>query len=126
MFEFKYADEEKMKREAVRVEHPSLKVTLGQTKIFFPVIDLSVTGVAFKPGRYAKKFSGAAGKIAYLSIWFGKDLIVSNIKAKVVRAVDEMIAFQLQEVSQEHERKLDKLVLEIQKMMIEQKKKRKI
>ena len=124
MIEFKYEDEDKMKRGAVRVEHPSLKVTLGKTKVFFPVIDLSVAGVAFKPGRYAKKFSGATGKIAYLSVWFDKDLIVSNIKAKVVRAVDEMIAFQFQDVSQEHEKRLDKLVLEIQKMMIEQRKKR--
>ncbi|WP_457571234.1 PilZ domain-containing protein [Desulfovulcanus sp.] len=120
-FDVKYPGEEQLKRQAYRIKLPGLKVSLeGERQNLFPVLDLSATGMAFEPARHVHFMEGA---LINVSLWWQNKLILSNLKARIVRVANKLVACQFEEMDYRQELKLDKFILEVQKKMISLKKK---
>ncbi len=116
-FEIKMDGDEKL-RQAYRTRVPGLDVRVV-TQVGpqdFPVSDISATGFAFtdNPRNYS------SGMEFSFDLLLGKRLFLGNLKAKVMRVLDKgIIGCNFMEMERRQEIKLDKLVLEVQKRLIE-------
>ncbi len=118
--EIKIDGEDKL-RQAYRTRVPGLDVRLNTKTgpVDCPVNDISALGFAFadNPRSYS------AGLVFTFDLLLGKKIFLGDLKAKVVRVLDNgVIGCNFQELDRRQEIKLDKLVLEVQKHLIEMRK----
>ncbi|MFP4392966.1 MAG: PilZ domain-containing protein [Desulfohalobiaceae bacterium] len=119
-FEFDYPNEGNP-RKAYRVQVAGLKASFQGENVFWQVKDLSAMGL----GVYAdpQKLVLNSGQEVSISLFRYGELLLQELPAKVIRQNQEVAAFEFQKMGRRQEYELDKLVLEIQKEMIERKKK---
>ena len=116
-FDIKMDGDDKL-RQAYRTRVPGLDVRII-TKAGpqdFPVSDISATGFAFadSPRNYS------SGMVFSFDLLLGKKLFLGDLKAKVMRVLDKgIIGCNFESMDRRQEIKLDKLVLEVQKRLIE-------
>jgi len=117
-FDIKIDGDDKL-RQAYRTRVPGLDVRVV-TKAGpqdFAVLDISATGFAFSdnPRGYSP------GMILSCDLLLGKRLFLGDLKAKVMRVLDQknIIGCNFETMERRQEIKLDKLVLEVQKRLIE-------
>lgn len=117
-FDIKMDGDDKL-RQAFRTRVPGLdvRVVTKSGPQDFPVSDISASGFAFaaNPRDYS------SGMILSFDLLLGKRLFLGDLKAKVMRVITEkgIIGCNFQEMERRQEIKLDKLVLEVQKRLIE-------
>ena len=117
-FDIAMPSEEDKFRQAYRTRVPGLDVRF-MTKtgvIECQVRDISAGGFAFadEPRSYSN------GQELVVDILLAKKLFLGDIKAKVMRVLDNgVIGCNFKEMDRRQEIKLDKLVLEVQKRLIE-------
>jgi len=122
-FDIKMDGEEKL-RQAYRTRVPGLdvRVVTQNGPKDFPVLDISASGFAFNdsPRGYS------SGMILSFDLLLGKRLFLGDLKAKVMRVIAEkgIIGCNFEGMDRRQEIKLDKLVLEVQKRLIELRKAR--
>lgn len=108
-------------RKAYRISLPGLVVWIKEKQHFFVVEDISACGVAFRP--FSANDSFQVNQQLSMSIYFKKRLIVKDLLAKVVRRAEKIIACEFDGLDHRQEYRLDKFVLEVQKTMINKRKK---
>jgi len=116
-FEIKMDGDDKL-RQAFRTRVPGLdvRVITQNGPQDFPVNDISATGFAFadSPRKYS------SGMVFSFDLLLGKRLFLGDLKGKVMRVLDKgIIGCNFMEMERRQEIKLDKLVLEVQKRLIE-------
>lgn len=105
-------------RQAYRTRVPGLdvRVITQSGPQDFSVLDISATGFAFadNPRNYS------SGMIFSFDLLLNKRLFLGDLKAKVMRVLDKgIIGCNFEAMDRRQEIKLDKLVLEVQKRLIE-------
>jgi len=116
-FEIKVDEEDKL-RQAYRTRVPGLDIRINTKKgpLDFPVQDISATGFAFldNPRGYS------SGMEFTFDLLLSKKLFLGELNAKVMRVLDKgIIGCNFMAMDRRQEIKLDKLVLEVQKRLIE-------
>ncbi|MBI5520964.1 MAG: PilZ domain-containing protein [Desulfovibrio sp.] len=116
-FDIKMDGDDKL-RQAFRTRVPGLdvRVVTQAGPQDFPVSDISASGFAFadNPRGYS------SGMVFSFDLLLGKKLFLGDLKAKVMRVLDKgIIGCNFLEMDRRQEIKLDKLVLEVQKRLIE-------
>jgi len=116
-FDIKVDEEDKL-RQAYRTRVPGLDIRINTKKgpLDFPVSDISASGFAFEdnPRGYS------SGLEFTFDLLLSKKLFLGDLKAKVMRVLDRgIIGCNFMEMDRRQEIKLDKLVLEVQKRLIE-------
>lgn len=117
-FDIKMDGDDKL-RQAFRTRVPGLdvRVITQSGPQDFSVRDISATGFAFSdnPRNYSP------GMIFSFDLLLGKKLFLGDLKAKVMRVLNDqkIIGCNFEKMDRRQEIKLDKLVLEVQKRMIE-------
>ncbi len=105
-------------RKAYRVSIPGLKVIIKGRDDDYQAMDISAGGVAFsfsekdKPGL-------ATGREIELSLKIKNRVFLENLRAVVIKSRDDFAACEFRDIPFRQEVLLDKLVLEVQKRMIE-------
>ncbi len=107
-------------RKAFRTKVPGLNVRFSALKKVYEVKDLSASGFAIlEPEKVFKE-----GQTIEADLLIKKKLFLSGIKTEVMRVLDNgIIGINFIELERQKQAKLDKLVLEVQKRLIELKKK---
>jgi len=107
-------------RKAFRTRVPGLTVRFPSLKKIFEVKDLSATGFAvLDPTKGFKE-----GQALEVDMLINKKLFVGECKAQVMRVLDNgIIGINFVDLGRQQQSKLDKLVLEVQKRLIELRKK---
>lgn len=107
-------------RKAFRTKVPGLTVRFSALQKVFEVKDLSATGFAIlDPDKGFKE-----GQILEADLLISKKLFLKGIKAETMRVLDNgIIGINFVELERQKQVKLDKLVLEVQKRLIELRKK---
>jgi PilZ domain. len=123
-FDIQMPTEDDKLRQAFRTRVPGLAVRINTEKgvLDCPVSDISATGFAFvdNPRGYSN------GQEIVVDILLAKKLFLGDIKAKVMRVLDKgIIGCNFMGMERRQEIRLDKLVLEVQKRLIELRKARK-
>ena len=114
-FEFKLDLPWESKRSAYRAHVPGLYAFIHEKERQYEVHDLSATGLAFFDGP--EGFS--VGKLLTIDLSMNGKVFVQGIPAVVVRVQDNgLTACLLEELDRWQEEKLDKLILEVQKLLI--------
>lgn len=111
------------KRRCFRVYHPKLFVKINffnEETHLFHVKNISSYGIAFYPFNKKELFS--LNQQLLCSIIFESEVVVKDIKAKVVRITSDAVCCEFFDLSRREEYKLDELVLKIQKDQIKLKK----
>lgn len=108
-------------RKAYRISLPGLVLKIKERQQFYVVEDISACGVAFRPSSANDSFQ--VEQELTMSLVFKKRLIVKELLAKVVRRAEKIIACEFIELDHRQEYRLDKFVLEVQKIMINKQKK---
>jgi hypothetical protein len=116
-FDIEVSEEDKL-RQAYRTRVPGLDIRINSAKgpLDFPVSDISASGFAFEdsPRGYS------SGQEFSFDLMLGKKIFLSELKGKVMRVLDRgIIGCNFLEMGRNQEIKLDKLVLEVQKRLIE-------
>lgn len=117
-FDIKMDGEDKL-RQAYRTRVPGLdvRVITQSGPKDFPVQDISASGFAFvdNPRAYS------SGMIFSFDLLLNKRLFLGDLKGKVMRVITEksIIGCNFEGMERRQEIKLDKLVLEVQKRLIE-------
>lgn len=117
-FDIKMDGDDKL-RQAFRTRVPGLdvRVVTQNGPQDFPVSDISASGFAFNdsPRGYSP------GMVLSFDLLLSKRLFLGDLKAKVMRIIAEkgIIGCTFMEMERRQEIKLDKLVLEVQKRLIE-------
>ncbi len=111
-------DEEDKLRQAYRTRVPGLDIRINSKRgpLDFPVSDISALGFAFEdnPRGYSP------GQEFTFDLLLAKKLFLGDLKAKVMRVLDRgIIGCNFLVMERRQEIKLDKLVLEVQKRLIE-------
>ena len=108
-------------RKAFRTRVPGLAVRFPALKKVFEVKDVSATGFAVLDQE--KKFK--EGQSLEVDLLIKKKVFVAECKAEVMRVLDNgIIGINFVDMSRQQQAKLDKLVLEVQKRLIELRKKK--
>ncbi len=119
-FEFTLAEDEQGQRLAYRALVHGIEARIGANKATLPVADISVSGCAF---QLCEGFSTKEGDILPLQLEVRGRVIIAQLRAQVIRVTGRgMVACTFMNLSERQEYALDKLVLEIQKRLIEMKK----
>lgn len=107
-------------RKAFRTKVPGLNVRFPALKKVYEVKDLSATGFAIlETGKLFKE-----GQRIECELLIKKKLFLSGVEAEVMRVLDNgIIGINFVELDLKKQAKLDKLVLEVQKRLIELRKK---
>lgn len=117
-FTIKTDGEDDRLRKAFRTKVPGFHVKV-EGKVY-EVKDLSASG--FAVGDTAKALK--EGTSTQVSFYLNKKLFLAEVNAEVVRVLDNgIVGFNFMELERRQSIKLDKLVLEIQKRLIELRKK---
>lgn len=116
-FDIKMDGDDKL-RQAYRTRVPGLDVRIitKSGPQDFPVSDISATGFAFtdNPRNYS------SGMVFSFDLLLSKRLFLGDLKGKVMRVLDKgIIGCNFESMDRRQEIKLDKLVLEVQKRLIE-------
>ncbi|WP_051617492.1 PilZ domain-containing protein [Desulfonatronovibrio hydrogenovorans] len=111
-------------RKAYRVNIPDLKISFGNDPELYPALDISARGVAFSIGKDQKPALSPGGQ-AELSLVIRDKVYLKDLQARVVKLKDNFGACEFQDLPLRQEALLDKLVLEVQKKMIELQRKQK-
>lgn len=107
-------------RKAFRTRVPGLSVRFPALKKVYEVKDLSATGFAVLD--QAKSFK--EGQPLEAELLINKKLFLSGVNSVVMRVLDNgIIGINFVELERQKQAKLDKLVLEVQKRLIELRKK---
>lgn len=119
-YEFEYSGQDNP-RKAYRVQVPGLKAVFQGRDEVWQVKDLSAVGLGVytAPGNLGLS---PGQEVAVTLFRYGK-LMLQDLPARVTRQDNELTAFEFLELDRRQEYELDKLVLEIQKEMIDKKKK---
>lgn len=118
-YSFVYPGESESKRQAYRVAVRGLSVRIDGRNVFFPVSDVSATGLAFVD--HAQSFS--LGEALSLDLYIKDRVWLEKISARVVRIWNQnMTACVFENMTKRQEQFMDKLTLEIQKRLIDQRK----
>ncbi|MFP4213157.1 MAG: PilZ domain-containing protein [Desulfohalobiaceae bacterium] len=119
-FEFEIPGEDNPRR-AYRVQVPGLKVYFQGREEAWQVKDLSALGL----GVYAapKKLGLSRGQEIEVSLVRYGEPLLQNLPARITRQDQEITAVEFLQLGRRQEYDLDKLVLDIQKEMIDRKKK---
>ncbi|MFN2268923.1 MAG: PilZ domain-containing protein [Desulfonatronovibrio sp.] len=111
-------------RKAYRVSIPNLKIKIKDRPGEFEALDISAGGVAFSikendnPGL-------EAGQEIEISLVIKERVFLQELQGKIVKVTDTFAACEFGDIPLKQEALLDKLVLEVQKKMIELKRKKK-
>ncbi len=117
-FDIKIGDDDTLRR-AYRTRVPGLDIRINTKKgpLDFPVSDISASGFAFadNPRGYS------SGMEFTFDLMLSKKLFLTELKAKVMRVLTDkgIIGCDFLAMERSQEIKLDKLVLEVQKRLIE-------
>jgi c-di-GMP-binding flagellar brake protein YcgR len=108
-------------RQAYRISCPGLRAEMQPDGEFYLIRDLSAGGMALldKQQRGRELAAGTRHKV---SIWFKTRRMAHDIQVEVVRRSGDLIALKFQALSRRQEAFLDKLILELQKKEIAQRK----
>lgn len=119
-FEFNIPDRDN-KRRAYRVNVLGLRVYIPEREESYPARDLSAVGMCIM----ASEGSFQWGEVFECEIFMEDQSFVSGLYAKVQRLLpDGQVGVSFEELDPRNEARLDKLVLETQKRMIDQKRAR--
>jgi hypothetical protein len=118
-YTFNWPDEG-MPRKAYRISLPGLVVRIKEQKKFYVVKDISACGVAFSPN--SGKGSFEIGQKLTIALIYRKRLIVRELLARVVRSQETIVACEFIDLDHRQEYRLDKFVLEVQKILINKQK----
>lgn len=109
-------------RGAFRARIPGLKARIQETGASFDVKDMSATGIALLAGAESRLKEGASMTVDLL---IASKPVLIGLKTKVIRRINEaVLACTFVSPDRRQEARLDKLVLEVQKRMIAQRKAR--
>ena len=119
-FEIKTSSDDDQLRKAFRTKVPGLSVRFPALSKDFDVLDLSATGFAVKDS--AKSFK--EGQPLEIELLIKDKLFLTKSAGVVMRVLDNgIIGINFVDLDRQKQGKLDKLVLEVQKRLIELKKK---
>lgn len=111
-------------RKAYRVSIPNLKIKITDRPDEFQALDISAGGVAFS--LKGKDNQGLeTGQDIEVSLIIKEKIFLQELKGKLVKVTDTFAACEFGDIPLKQEALLDKLVLEIQKKMIELQRKKK-
>lgn len=120
-FSFVFPGDGESKRQAYRVHFPGLSIRVQGRNMPYPVIDLSATGLAYRDDEQAFTL----GQKIRLDLYVKDKAWVEGVRAKLVRIRDNGVtACVFEDLTKPQERLLDKLTLEIQKRLIDQRKRK--
>lgn len=111
-------------RKAYRVSIPNLKIKIKDRPGKFEALDISVGGVAFSLKKN-DDHGLEAGQDVEISLIIKEKVFLKELQGKLVKVTDTFAACEFEDIPLRQEAILDKLVLEIQKKMIELKRKKK-
>lgn len=119
-FEIQVPDDDEQLRKAFRTKVPGLEARFPSLKQVFEVKDLSATGFAIlDPEKGFKE-----GQTLEIDLLIKKKQFLGAINALVMRVLDNgIIGINFVDLDRQRQGKLDKLVLEVQKRLIELRKK---
>ena len=119
-FEINVPDDDDQLRKAFRTRVPGLNVRFPALKRVFEVKDLSATGFAvLDPDKGFKE-----NQPLEMELLIKKKLFLGEVNAIVMRVLDNgIIGINFVDLERQKQAKLDKLVLEVQKRLIELRKK---
>jgi c-di-GMP-binding flagellar brake protein YcgR len=101
-------------RETFRTALPGLSAVLVETGERYAVHDLSAGGLNIMTTDAPPRF----GARIVLDLYLGDRLFLKNLTAELVRLVENMAAYAFIHLNRVQERRLDKLVLTMQKQQI--------
>jgi c-di-GMP-binding flagellar brake protein YcgR len=101
-------------RETFRTALPGLSAILADTGERYTVHDLSAGGLNIMAADAPPRF----GARVVLDLYLGDRLFLKNLTAELVRLVENMAAYAFVNLNRVQERRLDTLVLTMQKQMI--------
>lgn len=121
-FTVRLPNEDEQLRKAFRTRVPGLTIREAQSGMEYQVKDLSSSGFAILDESRAFK----EGRTIDFDLLLARKLFLQGVKGKVRRILDNgIVGCNFVELNQRQEAKLDKLVLEVQKRLIELRKARK-
>ncbi|WP_291321719.1 PilZ domain-containing protein [Desulfonatronospira sp.] len=123
--EFTFDYETNTRRKAYRVAIPGLFVHIKGRHQAFPVQDISASGVALKI-ETGQELEVETGQELELELLIRDKTFLEDLKARVIRHKDSMLACEFHNLDLHQEARLDKLVLEIQKKWILAEKKKRV
>jgi c-di-GMP-binding flagellar brake protein YcgR len=118
--EFSFSlDLEEGKRQAFRARVPGLLCIVQGRDVEFPVKDISATGMALVD----EGNNLSDDEVVYLDLLINHRAYMQEVKAKVIRVIGNgIVGVNFIELDRRQEAKLDKLVLEVQKRLINMRK----
>ncbi len=115
-FDFTLPEDKQGQRHAFRANVHGIDVRLNKGKNIYHIVDISVTGCAF---QMPQKFF-AIGNEFILQMEVSGRVILAGLHARVIRSTAQgLVACTFLKMSERQELAMDKLVLEIQKRIIE-------
>ncbi len=121
-FEFSLDLNREMRREAFRSYIPGLKIRFASLDKSFEINNLSAKGAAFVAGQESFPINSTF----FVDLGLMDKPFVNGLKARIVRfAEGGLVACAFEDMDRSQEIRLDKLLLEVQKRLIEIKKARK-
>ncbi len=115
-FELTLGDQDEKLRKAFRTRVPGLSIRIVKTGQVYPVKDISATGFAILDEERVFK----EGMPIDVDILLGSKLFLGQVAAKVMRVLQNcIVGCNFMGMDRRQEAKLDKLVLEVQKRLIE-------
>ncbi len=116
-FDIKTGDDDDRLRKAFRTQVPGLMVRIKDRKEPYQVKDVSAGGFAFLDESRSFK----EGAVLEVDLLLKTKLFLGGLKARVMRVLDNGITgCNLEDLDPRQEARLDKLVLEVQKRLIAQ------
>lgn len=121
-FDVRLPNDDDQLRKAFRTRVPGLLIRVADSGKEYQVKDLSASGFAIlEEARVFKE-----GQAFEFDLLLARKLFLSQIKGRVMRVLDNgIVGCNFQDLDRRQEMKLDKLVLEVQKRLIELRKAKK-
>ncbi len=113
------------RRKAFRIAIPGLKVLVMDWDMEFKATDISAGGVSFSLSEQESPYL-SVGQEILISLTIDNKLFLQGLRASVVKAGKDFAACRFVDIPLRQEALLDKLVLEMQKNMIELKRKQRL
>ncbi|MES9994892.1 PilZ domain-containing protein [Desulfovibrio aminophilus] len=121
-FDVRLPNDDDQLRKAFRTRVPGLLIRIAESGKEYQVKDLSASGFAIL--EEAKVFK--EGQPFEFDLLLARKLFLSQVKGRVMRILDNgIVGCNFQDLDRRQEMKLDKLVLEVQKRLIELRKAKK-
>ncbi len=117
-FSIKSGNADSTNRKAFRAKIPGFKAVVANVQ--FDVKDLSASGFSLNDPTKRLKTK----KVNKVTFYLDRKVFLSNVPAEIVRIFDSgLVGFNFGELNRQQMSTLDKLILEVQKKMIEERKK---